>query len=837
MYPDRKFLFHLTSWIESFKGKPLSKLLKTYKINKVKIANINADIAFNTRCLKNEVFPNFIKNSFTHYKGDKKLKNRLMNVALQWEINQKYIVRDALYRQLMYVHLELVHNLHPWEFEVFTDTIDNLVINLTNQRRARHQRKYERLTSSSQVNSVSTFNPRVINLTTTVFTDREISLLNQGIKFTPNPINQVENLMELAISANEKLTEPPLIHSVCNKIDNHYVETRPQQNGHDKVQTTIRSIKKKIKQDNIIVTKADKSNALVLLDDQAYRTKVDNFLQLDMISTCPKDPTDNICKELRKVLQQSLLTEKPAHLMRMNPEPPKLHGYIKTHKASKNLPLTSVPIRPVVSACNSPTYTLEKFLVKLFKTKVNWTPTYSIKNSTDLAHRLKDVHLPSNAKLISLDVDSLFTNVDVTETVSNLSDILKNNSQLSTSEISEFCRLTTFVTNNNYFEYQGTFYKLSEGLPMGAPISPLLADIFLSKYDEIIVEKLTKWKNKIHTYFRYVDDTILIWTGTVRELNCFVAEINRMKPKLKYTLEVGGKSLNFLDLKISIVEGKLEFGIYRKPGYTDVVIPSNSFHSYQHKMSAFHALVNRLLNIPLSKKEYRKELDTILQIANNNGYKTRDILSIVRKKKSRIENRLLFNAKTAPQTEPTKWISLPYTGEISEDVRKMVSKKDYRVTFSNSPNLGTILTNAKGNKTDVLSNSGIYKISCPCGSHYVGQTGRDIKTRTREHLSSARLQKMGNSSLADHLISSNHPWSECNVELMKRCQKGRRMNLYEQLEINLARSEKLLNSQIESEVTNLITPPTIFREFKSTRQKRSSAPTPVSTFLRSDNRM
>lgn len=530
-----------------------------------------------------------------------------------------------------------------------------------------------------------------------------------------------------------------------------------------------------------------------------------------MIKT-EKDPTNQVVKNLKQLLKKTQLTEKPEQLQHMNPRPPTFQGYVKTHKATEELHLKDVPIRPVVATYQSPTYKLEKFLVNMFWKHSNWKPEYSIKNSIDLVNKLPRDKLPRNAKLVSLDVDSLFTNVDVNETIEALKDILVNQSNMSTSEIREFCNLVKFTTDNNYFEYKNEYYKLTEGLPMGAPISPLLAEIYMNRYDTIICRDLTKWKSKILCYFRYVDDVYLVWVGSKRELNQFHQDINQLKSKLKFKLELGDKELNFLDLRTRIQEEQIFFEIFRKPGYTDAVIPSTSHHSYQHKMSAFHCLLDRLLAIPLTKKAYNKELDVIFQIAQNNGYEKREISRLLRRKKEKIENALLYNTKPH---QKEKWMSIPYVANLSEEIKNTITaNQKVNLTFSNSKNLGNLLRNTKSDNQDPLTASGVYKVTCECKKVYVGQSGRSVKIRTKEHFSCAKRNKKGMSSLSDHLINTRHDPDNCEVAVLHKCEKSRKLNFLEQLEIEKHQGDNLLNTQTESQVATLVLPSTLMQSLR-----------------------
>ncbi|XP_072152535.1 uncharacterized protein [Bemisia tabaci] len=488
----------------------------------------------------------------------------------------------------------------------------------------------------------------------------------------------------------------------------------------------------------------------------------------------------------------------------MNPLPPKLQGYLKIHKVTEELSIRDVPIRPVVSTCQSPTYDVEKFLIKTFRRHVTWKPQYAVKNSGELAEKLENIEIPLNAKLISLDVDNLYTNVDVEETNMRMKTILKDHSSLSKGEIMEFTTLLEFTTSNNYFKYNGKFYKMNKGLPMGGPISPIMADIFMDKYDHRICTS-NKWASKILCYFRYMDDIFAVWLGTDRELSIFHNEINDLHPNLRFKLEVGGKTLNFLDLTIRVENRKIKFGIYRKQCFTDAIIPNNSYHPWPQKMAGFHSMLNRLTTIPLEKEEYERELTTILNIATNNGYQKRDIFHLLHRKQQEKRDRMIYGKIKTKGTE--KWISIPYIEKISERVKGIIEKdKSVKVTYGNQRNLGRILINTK-EKCGKLEASGVYKIECNCGKIYIGQTGRSVATRLKEHVDCAILKRRGQSSFGDHIIDTDHKLENCYAKLEKVCQKGRKLNVLEQIEIMKTPKEQLLNSQIEQQVAPVIVPP------------------------------
>lgn len=71
---------------------------------------------------------------------------------------------------------------------------------------------------------------------------------------------------------------------------------------------------------------------------------------------------------------------------------------------------TGNPLRPIVASIDSPTYNLSKMFCRILKNIVGRT-CHTVKNSTELARKLRKVRLPENYKLISLDVVSLLTKI------------------------------------------------------------------------------------------------------------------------------------------------------------------------------------------------------------------------------------------------------------------------------------------------------------------------------------------------------------------------------------------------------------------------------------------
>ena len=70
-----------------------------------------------------------------------------------------------------------------------------------------------------------------------------------------------------------------------------------------------------------------------------------------------------------------------------------------------------------------------------------------------------------------------------------------------------FVELMKSATSSVKFSFNNTMYKQTDGVAMGSPLSPALANIFVEYYEE----KLFSETQKLPMYFRYVDDTFAIF--------------------------------------------------------------------------------------------------------------------------------------------------------------------------------------------------------------------------------------------------------------------------------------------------------------------------------------
>ena len=118
------------------------------------------------------------------------------------------------------------------------------------------------------------------------------------------------------------------------------------------------------------------------------------------------------------------------------------------------------------------------------------------------------VNYDNNLYMASLNVESLFTNIPLKETVNNyVNDLFSNNfysGKLSRKDLYELLKL---ATTESSFIFDNKLYKQIDGVAMGSPLGPTLANTFLCLYEKIWLNECP-YQFKPVVYKRYADNIL-----------------------------------------------------------------------------------------------------------------------------------------------------------------------------------------------------------------------------------------------------------------------------------------------------------------------------------------
>jgi len=110
------------------------------------------------------------------------------------------------------------------------------------------------------------------------------------------------------------------------------------------------------------------------------------------------------------------------------------------------------------------------------------------------------------------------------------------------------------------------------------------------------------------------------------------------------------KTINYLDLTLTVNSEGIGYKIYSKLTSMDTIIPKESFHQPKHKMAVIESYYHRAMTILKDEEERKKEIKGLKKIARTNGYQPEEVDRVMRK----------MSARKGRQNTPT----LKYSGAI-----------------------------------------------------------------------------------------------------------------------------------------------------------------------------
>jgi hypothetical protein len=484
------------------------------------------------------------------------------------------------------------------------------------------------------------------------------------------------------------------------------------------------------------------------------------------------------------------------NLRAVGSSPGKLYGLPKTHKAG-------VPLRPILSAITCHNYKLAKFLVPLLTPIAS--SEYTVSDVFNFAKEMQQAVFSQRHLMISLDIESLFTNVPVSETIEIiLSKLFPDVSTVYHGfSRNEFRTLLELAVHDSYFSFNNCLYKQVEGMAMGNPLGPLFANIFLSHFE-------TKWlldsPVKPILYRRYVDDTLWLLPANA-DVNILMNFMNSRHPHMRFTYESeSNESINFIGLTIkhkpSVINlHGFETSVYRKPTSTSLFTNFNSFTPFAYRLSVFKCLLYRAFHLCSSWNLFHEEVDRIKSLLLRNSYPSWILDRII---KFSVSNFVQPNVKYGPHKERL-FIGLPYLGNATDQVRrsiKQISKqfiphKDVIVYFKPGLRISNFFRIKDTTPFDLRSQV-VYEYKCAsCNGSYIGQTSRHLRHRIAEHagishLTGNTMKSQSHSSIRDHCVNcSNSTCSSRDFKILAKGTNELELLVKERLLIN--RKKPLLN--------------------------------------------
>ena len=158
----------------------------------------------------------------------------------------------------------------------------------------------------------------------------------------------------------------------------------------------------------------------------------------------------------------------------------------------------------------------------------------------------------------------------------------------------DLIKMDRFILQSNYFEFNGIVKQQISGTAVGTKFALTYTYIFMDKLE---TDFLNTQEYLPLVWYRYIDDIFFIWTHGEEKLKFFLADLNKYHPNINFTHESNKECINFLDLKVSLLDNKLSTDLYIKPTDRHQYLHYSSSHPDHTKKLIVYSQTLRLNRI------------------------------------------------------------------------------------------------------------------------------------------------------------------------------------------------------------------------------------------------
>ncbi|BHF83967.1 hypothetical protein SprV_0902711600 [Sparganum proliferum] len=492
---------------------------------------------------------------------------------------------------------------------------------------------------------------------------------------------------------------------------------------------------------SIVILPADKGRSTVVMNKEDYTNKVDELLG-DRTAYIPRegDTTKTLISEINKDLASLRKSKAITQLdwLRMKPKDSaiaRFYGLPKVHKPG-------TPLRPIVSLRGTPKFGLAKWLFQRLKFLTQGSET-SVHSAERFIEKLQGIQLTDDEVMVSFDVISLFTSIPQHLAVETLQTLLEEQYDETDKKL-KIKHLIDLLKHclKTFFTFNGAVYEQVKGTPMGSPLSSLIAEAVLQRLEALAFDHY-----RPRLWVRYVDDTFVIINRD--KIGEFTQHLNSIFPDIQFTMEEEKDcQLPFLDVLVQRKgDGALKTTVYRKATNTSRILSFLSNHPLSHKRCCVRTLYRRVETHCTEPADKKAEVQFLRKLFTANGYPGNFV------EKCRRETR---GRQPKEQPKPKCWRAVPYIAGVSEEFARLMSEFGIGVAHRPEATIRRQLMHPK-DPIPINQKSGvIYRIDCSCGqANYVGETGKQVRTRLHEHeLAVRRKDKLA--LVAAHASTPGH---------------------------------------------------------------------------------
>lgn len=549
---------------------------------------------------------------------------------------------------------------------------------------------------------------------------------------------------------------------------------------------------------HIVIKPADKGSAVVIMGREQYIFEVqrqlnDQVYYKKLVEPIYLKTVPEVHSIINTLKEKKFINGKQQQYLKGDLEPRERKFYIlpKIHKDPNKWTVPNVipPGRPIVSDCGSETYQTAEYIDYFLKPLSIIHSSY-VKDTYHFIDIVKKLKVPKNSFLFSMDVDSLYTNIDIKSGLEVIKKTLEKHPNPQRPDM-EILKLLEINLTKNDFVFNGEYYLQIKGTAMGKRFAPAYANLFMANWEEEVLAKCPK--KPLH-YLRYLDDIWGIWCYSKQEFEEFLGILNSHDPSIKLKYEMDDKSIDFLDTTVYKgpsfdLNGNLDIKVFFKETDTHALLYKTSFHPRHTFKGLVKSQLLRFHRICTQNKCFWEAVKILFSSLKKRGYgrsflrkclKQFKVQKLIQKEKiipliscystmSRILNRNIKNnyqiiIKDKGILENCQIISAYRKNKNLRDilVRAKLEPVQQAVNASKLENFCVVkYVNNKKDKTIFKikqkftpnSQNCVYLIYCSkCGIQYIGETRNSIKTRMWQHRYNIKNKKEIHTPLVKHFL-------------------------------------------------------------------------------------
>lgn len=420
-----------------------------------------------------------------------------------------------------------------------------------------------------------------------------------------------------------------LIETDLKIVQKYYTDSRPFREKPNLSNEEVRALRQLERAKNVVIKPADKGSAVVIMGRDQYMFEVqrqlnDTVYYKALAQPIYKDTVPLIHDILTSLKTKKFINANQFNYLKGEVQPRERRFYIlpKIHKEPEkwSVPFEIPAGRPIVSDCGSETYYTAEFIDYFLNPLSSKHPAY-VKDTYHFIELVKTLRVPVTSFFFSLDVDSLYTNIDIDSGIDSVKKIFLQYPDPKRPD-AELIQLLDINLRRNDFVFDEKYYLQIKGTAMGKRFAPAYANIFMANWEEEVFRKCGK--KPLH-YLRYLDDIWGVWDGSQEEFQIFLSVLNSHDPSITLKSETNQTHIDFLDTTVYKgpqfpATGQLDIKVFFKKTDTHALLFKSSFHPAHTFRGLVKSQLLRFWRICTQKTDFKAAVGILFKSLRKRGY-------------------------------------------------------------------------------------------------------------------------------------------------------------------------------------------------------------------------